>query len=333
MASRDNTTCRDGYVDFLRALGLLLLIGVHVNAPEWYKPLRSFDVPLMVFISSLCYKPLRGGYLAYGMKRFKRIYTPVFIFLTLFFIGATILHFVVGTPTFSIWQTVGSYLLLNSPSIGYVWIMRVFLLMALIIPVIDHLLQKAKYCVVVLSIFGLIIVQIILIDLISLINDKAIKFIMEEIMLYAVGYSPLAILGLKIRTFSYRNLWIFITITGLLILGYVGSNGWIFNPNKFKYPPGCLYLLYGLFSSGLLWSVKDLISPLIRSQGFTYLSRNSMWIYLWHIVPVYLITPIDWIDNTWVLRYMIVVFVAIGLYWTYSKFITLFPESLRRYLQ
>ncbi len=32
------------------------------------------------------------------------------------------------------WKTVlGSYLLLNSPSIGYVWIMCVFLMMALVI--------------------------------------------------------------------------------------------------------------------------------------------------------------------------------------------------------
>ena len=61
MIANENKILRDDYIDFLRALGLLLLIGVHVNAPEWYKPLRSFDVPLMVFISSLCYKPLRGG--------------------------------------------------------------------------------------------------------------------------------------------------------------------------------------------------------------------------------------------------------------------------------
>lgn len=52
---------RDYYIDFLRAIGLILLIGVHVDAPDWYVPLRSFDVPLMVFVSVLCYKPLRGG--------------------------------------------------------------------------------------------------------------------------------------------------------------------------------------------------------------------------------------------------------------------------------
>ncbi len=52
---------RNLYIDFMRALGLILLIGVHVNAPDWYVAVRSFDVPLMVFISAMCYKPLRGG--------------------------------------------------------------------------------------------------------------------------------------------------------------------------------------------------------------------------------------------------------------------------------
>ena len=123
---------RDRYIDFLRAIGLLLLIGVHVNAPEWYKPLRSFDVPLMVFISAVCYKPLRGGYLAYGIKRFKRIYKPVFVFLTLFFIGTGVLSMAIGRTVFHPSQIIGSYLMLNSPSIVYVWIMRVFLLLSLI---------------------------------------------------------------------------------------------------------------------------------------------------------------------------------------------------------
>lgn len=77
---------RDEYVDFLRSLGLLLLIIAHTRAPQWLTNIRTFDVPLMVFISALCYKSLRGDYLAYCLKRFKRIYIPVFIFLNLFFI-------------------------------------------------------------------------------------------------------------------------------------------------------------------------------------------------------------------------------------------------------
>lgn len=52
---------RDHYIDFLRAFGLVLLVVAHTQPPYWLATIRTFDVPLMVFISSLCYKPLGGG--------------------------------------------------------------------------------------------------------------------------------------------------------------------------------------------------------------------------------------------------------------------------------
>lgn len=55
------TAKRDSYIDFMRSIGLILIIGVHVAAPTWYVVARSFDVPLMVFVSMLCVKPLNGG--------------------------------------------------------------------------------------------------------------------------------------------------------------------------------------------------------------------------------------------------------------------------------
>ena len=330
---QDKMRFRDGYIDFLRAIGLLLLIGVHVNAPEWYKPLRSFDVPLMVFISAVCYKPLRGGYLAYGIKRFKRIYTPVFVFLTLFFIGTGVLSMAIDRTVFQPSQIIGSYLMLNSPSIGYVWIMRIFLLMALIIPLLDKVLKNVRFIVVMISIFIILIAQSIIANLSGYIDNSIFRFLFDEIILYMVGYSPLVILGLKIKQFKT------VEVTATLILLSIGvmiclmNNDWNFTPNKFKYPPVSLYLMYGLFASCLLWSVKPILGKYITIDGFNYLSKNSMWIYLWHIVPVYMITPIDWIENTWFLRYMIVIFFAIGLYFFYSKIIGFFPEKLRKFLQ
>jgi fucose 4-O-acetylase-like acetyltransferase len=51
---------RDTYVDFLRALGLLLIFVAHTQAPDILARIRTFDVPLMVFISGLCVN-FRGG--------------------------------------------------------------------------------------------------------------------------------------------------------------------------------------------------------------------------------------------------------------------------------
>lgn len=54
---------RNPYIDFLRAFGLLLLFVAHTNPPALLHALRTFDVPLMVVVSAICYKPLRGGVL------------------------------------------------------------------------------------------------------------------------------------------------------------------------------------------------------------------------------------------------------------------------------
>lgn len=59
---------RDTYIDFLRAFGLLLLVVAHTWPPAWLAAIRTFDVPLMVFISAMCYKPLRGGVLSLWNK-------------------------------------------------------------------------------------------------------------------------------------------------------------------------------------------------------------------------------------------------------------------------
>ena len=54
---------RDIEVDVLRSIGILLIILAHIKAPLMLTIIRCFDVPLMVFVSGLCYsgKTLMGG--------------------------------------------------------------------------------------------------------------------------------------------------------------------------------------------------------------------------------------------------------------------------------
>lgn len=59
---------RDCYLDFLRGLGLLLLVVAHTSPAPLFHTLRTFDVPLMVVVSAVCFKSLRGGYLTISRK-------------------------------------------------------------------------------------------------------------------------------------------------------------------------------------------------------------------------------------------------------------------------
>ncbi|MDE6483967.1 MAG: acyltransferase [Duncaniella sp.] len=310
---------RDTYIDFLRAIGLILLIGVHVNAPDWYVPMRSFDVPLMVFVSCLCYKPLRGGYLAYGWKRFKRIYYPVATFLVIFFVMSWLYCHLLGKPQLKLTKVAGSFLLLNWPSIGYVWIMRVFLMMALIVPLLYSCVKKAGVVMTGIAVLGIILVQHFLVEAVAGIDNKIVRYAVDETVLYAFGYSSVAVFGLKIRNFSSRGLYAFLAITGCLILVFISRQGWTFDPQEYKYPPQSLYLLYGVFGSGLMWSLRPLLARYTKGKVFTYLSEQSMWLYLWHIIPVFALAPIMNKPDMWAGRYVIVLVSAVMLNIAYQS--------------
>ena len=74
---------RDLYIDFLRFIGISLIILAHVEAPSGITQFRSFDVPLMVFVSGLSFSTKGGGFWKYVWKRVKRLCIPVYLFLTI----------------------------------------------------------------------------------------------------------------------------------------------------------------------------------------------------------------------------------------------------------
>lgn len=309
---------RNTYIDFLRAFGLLLLVVAHTWPPIWLGTIRTFDVPLMVFISAICYKPLRGGYLTYEIKRLKRIYIPVSIFLTLFFLAIFIVFFIIGKPMIEFRIIIGSYLLFNNPSIGYVWIMRVFLMIALILPLLHKWLDSLDCTISIIVIFAIIGLQHYLVGMIYSVDNKIIRFILDETLLYAFGYCSVAVLGLKIRQFRNNALMAIILISGIAVFCFVCLHNWTFDPQQYKYPPQSLYLLYGIFASSLLWSLKSVLEPIAKGRFFAYLSENSMWIYLWHIIPVYAISHWSDIPNMWLGRYCIVLISAVCLNYIYQ---------------
>ncbi|MDE6860115.1 MAG: acyltransferase [Duncaniella sp.] len=333
MENKTIKASRDPYIDFLRAFGLLLLVVAHTSAPSVIAAIRTFDVPLMVFVSALCYKPLRGGYLTYARKRFVRLYKPVFIFLTLFFLAETASLILIGKPMLNYMQIAGSYLLLNNPSIGYVWIMRVFIIMALAIPFLYILSQRINWTELCMIVLSLILIQPLIIWSIGWIEWKILRFALSETLPYLIGYSAIVLPAFKIKSLSRKQ--IFITL-GLLLCSIIlmfAING-IVSPQRFKYPPQSLYILYGLFCSIALWSLRPVIGnlPLVSSSAVTYLSSNSMWIYLWHIIPVYALSPLMDVPGLWFGRFMTVTIVAILLNMLWHRFLKLLPDRIAKTL-
>lgn len=323
---------RDEYIDFLRAVGLLLLVVAHTWAPEPLSSIRTFDVPLMVFLSALCYKPSRKTYWQYVSHRIKRIYLPVFIFLTVFFVISFVGGFYIPQLKFRADKIIGSYLLLNQPSIGFVWIMRVFILEALLLPLVYSAITHLKRHHICALLAGLYIAATYLSVTSANFDSTVIRFVICEYVIYMFGYSIIIILGIRAQNHTFIGLEILIYIVLFLLIGLISmlvSPTFIDSPNLSKYPPHGLYLLYGAVCCLLLWSIKPLYKTK-TPKGLTYLSTNSMWLYLWHILPYYAIIPLSKIPNTWVLRYLLVFFGMIILNVAYQRICNLKIATLNR---
>lgn len=282
---------RDSRIDILRFIGLAMIIFCHVRPPGFLFQLRNFDVPLMVLVSGMSFGMSFNSnepYIAYLWKRFKRLIFPVWIFLTIYF---TAQHIFFSESTELNFKFIfNSYLFVGG--IGYLWIIRVFLLVALVSPLLYYLNKKCHsykktLVIVFISFFSY---EILRYFSLPYIQEGAGK-IVSLYVLYIIPYAIIFYLGLlmlqmnkrQIYTFCIINLFIFILI-GLLLFIY---NGKIIKTQTFKYPPSIYYFSYALFVSNFLWLCINQIDCLFEKINIKnlvlFIANNSIWIYLWHI--------------------------------------------------
>ena len=68
---------RDPAVDLLRFIGISMIFLAHIGPPAALFQLRSFDVPLMIFVSGLSYSGRQVvGYASFVRKRLGRLLMP-----------------------------------------------------------------------------------------------------------------------------------------------------------------------------------------------------------------------------------------------------------------
>ena len=243
---------RDTGLDILRGVGLLLIILAHVNPPALIFQLRNFDVPLMVLVSGIVFGISSGAsksYIEYFISRIRRLVFPTWIFLSIFFVIYILRTLLTGVSfPFSNSTILSSYLLITG--IGYVWIIRVFLLVALAMPLLFKLKKnfRGSFYLIILLLIYLGYELLYYFYPANLIGSdfSIINFLFQNIIFYLLPYGVIAGLGLSISKMSKRNI-------GLLTLGFlvilISSsliNHFAFTQN-FKYPPSLYYLVLRIF--------------------------------------------------------------------------------------
>lgn len=281
---------RNQFIDFLRFVGLALIIFAHVQPPSILFQIRNFDVPLMVLVSamsfSLSYKPNRS-YGAYIWSRIKRLVFPVWIFLTIYFAGIYV--FDAKNADLNTETILTSYALVGG--IGYVWVVWVFLLVALTAPFIykQHLTKTDP--VFISAIVALYVAyEICLFYTRPYIEGLWLGSAL--VVYYLLPYSLIFALGLKIPHFSaQKNLMILalslVTFVVLAVYLYL-QNGHLVATQHYKYPPTAYYLSFALFMCMCLWLVGERIWQIVQilspvKKTILFIAQNSLWVYFWHI--------------------------------------------------
>jgi hypothetical protein len=290
-----------------------MIIFAHVDPPGIPFQLRNFDVPLMILVSamsfSLSYKP-DEPYQSYVWKRIKRLVLPVWIFLTAYFAALFILN--PGHEELAANTLLTSYALLEG--IGYVWVIRVFLLVALVSPWLftwqQNTVTDSKY-------YGLLAACFVLYELIRYFSMPYIwqgaGEIISAIILYVIPYGILFAIGLRMpqasKNQSYAIALLSLTIFLIAGAGLYIMNGQFVPTQELKYPPSIYYFSYALFVSSLLWihsgKIECLLEKLQVKNVVLFIASNSIWIYLWHI-PL-----IKNIHTYYVLKFFIVFITAV----------------------
>lgn len=290
-------------IDILRVIGLLCIILAHVNPPKKIFILRNFDVVLMIIISSylgiISFKKI--GYLQYIKKRFKRLVVPTWIFLVIFFIIAYIFNLCIINKKILF----DSFSLMSG--IGYVWVIRIYFIISILIPICKKLIDTKSTKFIVLSTIILYFIYEILYYY-GIFNNITIENLLAYIIpcytLIILSYYIFKINNKKKVLITFISFIIFISLT----IYFYRTTNTLMNIQEYKYPFRIYYLSYGVFVSSflILCLTNDKLCNILNNKIISFLSYNSLWIYLWHILIIYILKKYTF---TWYINYIILIII------------------------
>lgn len=315
----NRTLKRDNSIDLMRFIGLTMIVLAHIGLSKENPlfQLRCFDVPLMVFTSGLAFSGKSiGAYFPFICKRSLRLLVPVYVFVTAYILLNPVLSDLGLVMHYQPERIFGTYILRLQPTIGYVWIIRVFLIVMLMTPLLLKVekLLKPGWCVYVLAAFMLDFQDL----LVEWLQPFRTVILVEDWILYAMAYPTVFLVGLRFRNASMKErLVVMMFLVAAMVVKGIGVaeeyGTWMrFQP--FKYPPQSYFLLWGITVSCFLWTTSRWWARVLDNGLFTFIGRNTIWIYLWHIPFVNIVVggPFDGWALVW--KYVFVYWAALCVY-------------------
>lgn len=281
---------RDYKVDIIKFIGTLLVLLAHTSISGFLFEVRTFDVVMLVFASGLTLK-FHGtniySYISYIWKRVKRLLIPSWIFLLfLLSLDWMLSIFGKGVLEYNVPYILKSFLFIGG--IKPFWIIRVYLTIAIVSPLIIKIAESS----LINKNWSLFMGGVLLINeglgyYLDLHRGMVLD-VLKVVFSYTLGYS-IVVLNAKTMangTKKHRYVLAFFCISTLLFWAISGFS----TPNTMKYPPRSIYICYGCFISSIVYSVLSNYNYSERSRirkVVIWVSNNSLFIYFWHIIPMY----------------------------------------------
>lgn len=158
------------------------------------------------------------------------------------------------------------------------------------------------------------------------------RFVLSTLY-YLIPYGVLAYIGYTYNDLGKRRKVTLLLSSGLIFFSlavfYRVRDGQFILTQMAKYPPRAYYLSYGVFISLILMMIceKYCHAKLFLWRGFRFISQHSLWIYLWHILGVFLLEYLE-IKYKWEIETFF--FLLFGLFtaWVQDRFVAYIEKRI-----
>ena len=232
-------------------------------------------------------------------KRFLRLIIPTWIFLIIFFIISSCFHLC----DLNLNIIVSSFLL--NDGIGYVWIIRIYFLLAIILCVYKKIRKPNNFKYILLFTIVLYVVYEFLCYY-GVFNNSILMYFFA----YIIPCITIVVITDWIKKSNNKSVTIFsiISLIVFVIAFFIiyKSTGEIKNTNYYKYPFRLYYLSYALFISSVLICIYrfDKITNVCYNSYVRFVSSHSLYFYLWHILFIYIFKDLSIL---WLFKYLLII--------------------------
>lgn len=277
---------RDLNIDLLRVIGTMSVMIAHVSPPSWLYQMRAFDVVLLVLISGMSFTLSNTNevkYISYLRKRVKRLLFPTYKCITALFILCFIFCSVLKKNQLYSFEDIAYSYILSDHGMGYIWIVKVYLIIALLNPFINKINNMLKNENFIIAIYiSLLVFQHYFLKL-EIVRDW---IILSDYIVYIIPYCIASWIGIRWKTSTQKYKMKIFVLSFIATSVFCYQYGFI--PNKDKFPPDIFYFCYGVTGGIAMIRISSFILPYITAidkNGIVrYLSRNSFNLYLCHII-------------------------------------------------